>query len=104
MTERRRDCESRVHCHASCGARSRFLSHRMKLEEEEEKANLSAKALQMSLTYQFVTPLTSMIVGGMVDEDGLQPIIDKPLEGMSSAEGKAVGLREASEGQKPPGL
>lgn len=103
MTERTRECKSRVRCHASCRAWSRFLSHRMKLEGEE-KANLSAKALQMSLDYQFVTPLTSMIMKGMVDEDGLQPIIDKSPEGMSSAEGKAVGLREASESQKPPGL
>ncbi|XP_006917737.1 inter-alpha-trypsin inhibitor heavy chain H1 [Pteropus alecto] len=56
-----------------------LLAKRMKLEGEE-KANLSAKALQMSLAYQFVTPLTSMIMRGMVDEDGLQPIIDKPPE------------------------
>lgn len=91
MTERMRECESKVHCHASRGAWSRFLSHRMKLEGEE-KANLSAKALQMSLAYQFVTPLTSMIMRGMVDEDGLQPIIDKPPESMSSAEREAGAL------------
>lgn len=37
---------------------SRCLSRRMKLEGKE-KANVSAKALQMSLAYQLVTPLTS---------------------------------------------
>ncbi|XP_061252690.1 inter-alpha-trypsin inhibitor heavy chain H1 [Bos javanicus] len=56
-----------------------LLAKRMKLEGEE-KANVSAKALQMSLAYQFVTPLTSMTVRGMTDQDGLEPIIDKPLD------------------------
>nr|XP_014682097.2 inter-alpha-trypsin inhibitor heavy chain H1 [Equus asinus] len=56
-----------------------LLAKRMKLEGEE-KANLTAKALQMSLAYQFVTPLTSMTIRGMEDEDGLKPIIDKPPE------------------------
>lgn len=58
----------------------------MKLEGEE-KAKLLAKALEMSLAYQFVTPLTSMTMRGLVDEDGLEPIIDKPTEGMISAVG-----------------
>ncbi|XP_015977311.2 inter-alpha-trypsin inhibitor heavy chain H1 isoform X3 [Rousettus aegyptiacus] len=82
----------------------RFLSHRKKLEEEEEKANLSAKALQMSLTYQFVTPLTSMIVGGMVDEDGLQPIIDKPPEDSQPLEmlGKRRSFVLSTEQAPPP--
>lgn len=75
----------------------------MKLEGQE-KANLSAKALQMALNYQFVTPLTSMTIKGLTDQEGLGPVIDKPPEGMASAEGEAVGLRGASEGQKPPGL
>lgn len=92
-----------VHCHLNYGAWSQCLSRRMKLEGEE-KANLTAKALQMSLAYQFVTPLTSMTIRGMEDEDGLKPIIDKPPEGMGSAEGEAVGQGEASEGQKSPGL
>ncbi|XP_014648452.1 PREDICTED: inter-alpha-trypsin inhibitor heavy chain H1 isoform X2 [Ceratotherium simum simum] len=56
-----------------------LLAKRMKLEGKE-KANLSAKALQMSLAYQFVTPLTSMTIRGMEDQDGLKPIIDKPPE------------------------
>ncbi|XP_019579849.2 inter-alpha-trypsin inhibitor heavy chain H1 [Rhinolophus sinicus] len=57
-----------------------LLAKRMKMEGEE-KAKLSAKILEMSLAYQFVTPLTSMTMRGMVDEDGLEPIIDKPEEG-----------------------
>ncbi|KAM5231084.1 inter-alpha-trypsin inhibitor heavy chain H1 isoform 2-T2 [Hipposideros larvatus] len=54
-----------------------LLAKRMRLEGEEE-AKLSAKILQMSLAYQFVTPLTSMTMRGMKDEDGMEPIIDKP--------------------------
>ncbi|NP_999089.2 inter-alpha-trypsin inhibitor heavy chain H1 precursor [Sus scrofa] len=56
-----------------------LLAKRMKLEGAE-KASVSAKALQMSLDYQFVTPLTSMTIRGMADKDGLEPVIDKPLE------------------------
>ncbi|XP_003982368.1 inter-alpha-trypsin inhibitor heavy chain H1 [Felis catus] len=56
-----------------------LLAKRMKLEGKE-KATATAKALQMSLAYQFVTPLTSMTIRGMTDEDGLEPIIDKPPE------------------------
>lgn len=70
----------------------------------DERAKLLAKILQMSLTYQFVTPLTSMTMKGMTDEDGLEPIIDKPPDGTGSAEGEAGGQGEASEGRKPPGL
>ncbi|KAM5279552.1 inter-alpha-trypsin inhibitor heavy chain H1 [Ctenodactylus gundi] len=56
-----------------------LLAKRMKVEGEE-KANLSAQILKMSLDYQFVTPLTSMTIRGMADEDGLEPIIDKSPE------------------------
>ncbi|XP_006169366.2 inter-alpha-trypsin inhibitor heavy chain H1 [Tupaia chinensis] len=56
-----------------------LLAKRMKVEGEE-KARLSSQALQMSLAYQFVTPLTSMTMRGMTDEDGLKPTIDKPPE------------------------
>lgn len=54
--------------------------------EGEEKEKLSAEILQMSLAYQFVTPLTSMTMRGMVDEDGLEPILDKLEEGTGPAE------------------
>ncbi|KAM6177162.1 inter-alpha-trypsin inhibitor heavy chain H1 [Erethizon dorsatum] len=56
-----------------------LLAKRMKMEGEE-KDNLSAQILKMSLDYQFVTPLTSMTIRGMVDEDGLEPTIDKSPE------------------------
>ncbi|XP_054990152.1 inter-alpha-trypsin inhibitor heavy chain H1 [Sorex araneus] len=56
------------------------LLAKWKMLEGEEKANLSAKILQMSLKYQFVTPLTSMTIRGMTDKDSLEPVIDKPGE------------------------
>ncbi|KAK2091274.1 Inter-alpha-trypsin inhibitor heavy chain H1 [Saguinus oedipus] len=56
-----------------------LLAKRMKVDGEE-RANLSSQALKMSLAYQFVTPLTSMSIRGMVDQDGLKPTIDKPSE------------------------
>ncbi|XP_006876095.1 PREDICTED: inter-alpha-trypsin inhibitor heavy chain H1 isoform X2 [Chrysochloris asiatica] len=56
-----------------------LLAKRMKVEGEE-KANLSAQALKMSLDYQFVTPMTSMTISGIVDQDGLGPTIDKTSE------------------------
>ncbi|XP_057562679.1 inter-alpha-trypsin inhibitor heavy chain H1 [Hippopotamus amphibius kiboko] len=68
-----------------------LLAKRMKLEGPE-KASVSAKALQMSLNYQFVTPLTSMTIRGMADQDGLEPIIDKPLE--DSLPSEVVGPRK----------
>ncbi|XP_066100599.1 inter-alpha-trypsin inhibitor heavy chain H1 isoform X1 [Saccopteryx bilineata] len=56
-----------------------MLAKRMKLGGVE-RDKLSAEILQMSLNYQFVTPLTSMTMSGLVDESGLQPVIDKPTE------------------------
>ncbi|XP_036911674.1 inter-alpha-trypsin inhibitor heavy chain H1 [Sturnira hondurensis] len=56
-----------------------LLAKRKKLEGQE-KAELSAKALQMALNYQFVTPLTSMTMNGLTDRDGLGPVIDKAPE------------------------
>ncbi|XP_069331970.1 inter-alpha-trypsin inhibitor heavy chain H1 isoform X2 [Eulemur rufifrons] len=58
-----------------------LLAKRMKVEGEE-RAKLSSQALKMSLAYQFVTPLTSMTIRGMADQDGLKPVIDKPPEEM----------------------
>lgn len=59
---------------------STHLTHRMKTEGEE-RANLSSQVLKMSLDYHFVTPLTSMTIRGLTDEDGLEPTIDKTSEG-----------------------
>ena len=56
-----------------------LLAKRMKTEGEE-RANLSSQVLKMSLDYHFVTPLTSLTIRGLTDEDGLEPTIDKPLE------------------------
>uniref|UniRef100_A0A8C2LY49 Inter-alpha-trypsin inhibitor heavy chain H1 n=1 Tax=Cricetulus griseus TaxID=10029 RepID=A0A8C2LY49_CRIGR len=58
-----------------------LLAKRMKMEGEE-KANLSSQVLKMSLDYQFVTPLTSMTIRGLTDQDGLEPTIDKTPEGI----------------------
>uniref|UniRef100_A0A8C6QYS5 Inter-alpha-trypsin inhibitor heavy chain H1 n=1 Tax=Nannospalax galili TaxID=1026970 RepID=A0A8C6QYS5_NANGA len=65
-----------------------LLAKRMKAEGQE-KANLSSQVLKMSLDYQFVTPMTSMTIRGLTDEDGLEPIIDKSPDGMR----KMVGPR-----------
>nr|XP_042140453.1 inter-alpha-trypsin inhibitor heavy chain H1 isoform X3 [Peromyscus maniculatus bairdii] len=56
-----------------------LLGKRMKTEGEE-RANLSSQVLKMSLDYQFVTPLTSMMIRGLTDQDGLEPTIDKTPE------------------------
>nr|XP_020030787.1 inter-alpha-trypsin inhibitor heavy chain H1 isoform X2 [Castor canadensis] len=56
-----------------------LLAKRMKMDGEE-RANLSSQVLKMSLDYQFVTPLTSMTIRGMADQDGLEPTIDKSPE------------------------
>ncbi|NXK78582.1 ITIH3 inhibitor, partial [Amazona guildingii] len=48
----------------------------------EEKENLTAEALDLSLKYKFVTPLTSMVVTKPEDYDNKDGIADKPIEGM----------------------
>jgi len=46
----------------------------------DEKTNLTAKALEMSLKYKFVTPLTSMVVTKPEDNIDKAALADKPLE------------------------
>nr|XP_009677656.1 PREDICTED: inter-alpha-trypsin inhibitor heavy chain H3-like [Struthio camelus australis] len=46
----------------------------------EEKENLTAEALDLSLKYKFVTPLTSMVVTKPEDYDNQAGIADKPVE------------------------
>ncbi|XP_027747433.1 inter-alpha-trypsin inhibitor heavy chain H3 [Empidonax traillii] len=46
----------------------------------EEKANLTAEALALSLKYKFVTPLTSMVVTKPEENDSEDVIADKPTE------------------------
>ncbi|XP_015262960.1 PREDICTED: inter-alpha-trypsin inhibitor heavy chain H3 [Gekko japonicus] len=45
-----------------------------------EKSNLTAEALEMSLKYKFVTPLTSMVVTKPEDNEDKEAIADKPVE------------------------
>lgn len=47
----------------------------------EEKENLTAQALALSLMYKFVTPLTSMVVTKPEEDDNEEGIADKPTEG-----------------------
>lgn len=60
-----------------------FPPHHSKTGPADEKANATAKALEMSLQYSFVTPLTSMVVTKPETEDGTDsPLIaDKLTEG-----------------------
>ncbi|XP_062356403.1 inter-alpha-trypsin inhibitor heavy chain H3-like [Cinclus cinclus] len=46
----------------------------------EEKENLTAQALALSLMYKFVTPLTSMVVTKPEEDDNEEGIADKPTE------------------------
>ncbi|NWT89603.1 ITIH3 inhibitor, partial [Lanius ludovicianus] len=48
----------------------------------EEKENLTAQALALSLMYKFVTPLTSMVVTKPEENDNEEGIADKPTEGI----------------------
>ncbi|XP_026580685.1 inter-alpha-trypsin inhibitor heavy chain H3-like [Pseudonaja textilis] len=50
----------------------------------DEKENITAKALELSLKYNFVTPLTSMVVTKPEDNEEKESVADKPTE----AEGK----------------
>ncbi|XP_058023811.1 inter-alpha-trypsin inhibitor heavy chain H3-like [Ahaetulla prasina] len=47
----------------------------------DEKENITAKALELSLKYKFVTPLTSMVVTKPEDNEEKEAIADKPTEG-----------------------
>ncbi|XP_010131120.1 PREDICTED: inter-alpha-trypsin inhibitor heavy chain H3 [Buceros rhinoceros silvestris] len=50
----------------------------------EEKDNLTAEVLDLSLKYKFVTPLTSMVVTKPEDYDNQDGIADKPIEAEAS--------------------
>uniref|UniRef100_A0A8D2NFX4 Inter-alpha-trypsin inhibitor heavy chain H3 n=1 Tax=Zonotrichia albicollis TaxID=44394 RepID=A0A8D2NFX4_ZONAL len=49
----------------------------------EEKENLTAQALALSLMYKFVTPLTSMVVTKPEEDENEEGIADKPTEAVS---------------------
>ena len=55
----------------------------------EEKEKLTAQALDLSLKYHFVTPLTSMVVTKPEDNEDQTAIADKPGEG---GPGMRVGM------------
>uniref|UniRef100_A0A8C6QZK1 Inter-alpha-trypsin inhibitor heavy chain H3 n=1 Tax=Nannospalax galili TaxID=1026970 RepID=A0A8C6QZK1_NANGA len=55
----------------------------------EEKENLTAQALELSLKYNFVTPLTSMVVTKPEDNENQAAIADKPGEGRQRAEARS---------------
>ncbi|XP_048813654.1 inter-alpha-trypsin inhibitor heavy chain H3-like [Lagopus muta] len=50
----------------------------------EEKENLTAEALDLSLKYKFVTPLTSMVVTKPEDDENQAAIADKPTEAQAA--------------------
>ncbi|XP_070793134.1 inter-alpha-trypsin inhibitor heavy chain H3-like [Pituophis catenifer annectens] len=47
----------------------------------DEKENITAKALELSLKYKFVTPLTSMVVTKPEGNNVTEAVADKPTEG-----------------------
>uniref|UniRef100_A0A8C3SUN2 Inter-alpha-trypsin inhibitor heavy chain H3 n=1 Tax=Chelydra serpentina TaxID=8475 RepID=A0A8C3SUN2_CHESE len=49
--------------------------------QEEKRRILAAEALELSLKYKFVTPLTSMVVTKPEDNEDKAAIADKPVEG-----------------------
>uniref|UniRef100_A0A8C0ZKS0 Inter-alpha-trypsin inhibitor heavy chain H3 n=1 Tax=Cyanistes caeruleus TaxID=156563 RepID=A0A8C0ZKS0_CYACU len=56
----------------------------------EEKENLTAQALALSLLYKFVTPLTSMVVTKPEENDNEEGIADKPTEAAGMFTGPLV--------------
>ncbi|KAM7170452.1 inter-alpha-trypsin inhibitor heavy chain H3-like [Macrochelys suwanniensis] len=51
--------------------------------QEEKRRTLAAEALELSLKYKFVTPLTSMVVTKPEDNEDKAAIADKPVEDTS---------------------
>ncbi|KAM3848236.1 inter-alpha-trypsin inhibitor heavy chain H3-like [Vipera latastei] len=60
----------------------------------DEKENITAKALELSLKYKFVTPLTSMVVTKPEDNEEKEAVADKPIEG--------TDIQQVSSYQPPP--
>ncbi|XP_066469057.1 inter-alpha-trypsin inhibitor heavy chain H3-like [Tiliqua scincoides] len=57
------------------------LLEKRNVAKGDERTNLTAQALEMSLKYKFVTPLTSMVVTKPEDNADKMALADKPLEG-----------------------
>ncbi|TEA39408.1 hypothetical protein DBR06_SOUSAS2110182 [Sousa chinensis] len=67
------------------------LLEKCKNAHGEEKENLTAQALDLSLKYHFVTPLTSMVVTKPEDNENKTAIADKPGEGGHGGQGEGPG-------------
>ncbi|XP_042535927.1 inter-alpha-trypsin inhibitor heavy chain H3 isoform X7 [Dipodomys spectabilis] len=65
------------------------LLEKSKKAHGDEKENLTAQALELSLKYHFVTPLTSMVVTKPEDNEDQTAIADKPGEDTSVTSSKA---------------
>nr|XP_006127649.1 inter-alpha-trypsin inhibitor heavy chain H3 [Pelodiscus sinensis] len=61
------------------------LLEKRTVAQGEEKDNLTAEALELSLKYKFVTPLTSMVVTKPEDNEDQSAIADKPVEAEAKA-------------------
>ncbi|KAM5189656.1 inter-alpha-trypsin inhibitor heavy chain H3 [Callospermophilus lateralis] len=73
------------------------LLEKRKNAQGEEKENLTAQALDLSLKYHFVTPLTSMVVTKPEDNEDQTAIADKPGEAISATPSRAYLV-----GYQPP--
>ncbi|XP_077894565.1 inter-alpha-trypsin inhibitor heavy chain H3 [Ictidomys tridecemlineatus] len=73
------------------------LLEKRKNAQGEEKENLTAQALDLSLKYHFVTPLTSMVVTKPEDNEDQTAIADKPGEVRSVTPSRAYLV-----GYQPP--
>lgn len=72
------------------------LLERRKNAFGEEKENLTAQALELSLKYHFVTPLTSMVVTKPEDNEDQTSIADKPGEEATSVTPSMAYLTQQS--------
>lgn len=73
------------------------LLEKSKSGAPDEKVNATAKALEMSLQYGFVTPLTSMVVTKPETEDGTQsPLIADKLTEEQRQQAERMGHRYVS--------
>ncbi|XP_074470749.1 inter-alpha-trypsin inhibitor heavy chain H3-like isoform X1 [Sebastes fasciatus] len=80
------------------------LLEKSKSGSADEKANAKAKALDMSLRYSFVTPLTSMVVTKPETEDGTEPplIADKLTEEQRQQAERMSGSKPYVQPYYPP--
>uniref|UniRef100_A0A3Q1EED8 Inter-alpha-trypsin inhibitor heavy chain H3 n=1 Tax=Acanthochromis polyacanthus TaxID=80966 RepID=A0A3Q1EED8_9TELE len=81
------------------------LLDKSKTGASDEKANATAKALDMSLQYSFVTPLTSMVVTKPETEDGPDsPLIADKLTEVQRQLAEKMSARHYGYARSPPRL